>query len=63
MSFTAAFIAFVRIKNTEKRKISCMVLKALWVHFCEKFCLLSPDSAHLCLTPSTFENSTFFVRS
>ena len=25
--------------------------------------LLSSDLAHLCLMPSTFENSTFFVRS
>jgi hypothetical protein len=25
--------------------------------------LLSSDLAHLCLTPSTFENLTFFVRS
>jgi hypothetical protein len=45
------------------RNISCMVLKAFWAHLSQKFCLLSPNLAHLCLTPSTFENSTFFVRS
>jgi hypothetical protein len=39
------------------------VLKAFWVHLSQKFCLLSSDLAHLCLTPSKFENSTFFVRS
>ena len=50
-------------QRTKKRKISCMLLRALWAHLSQKFCLLSPDLAHLYLTPSTFANSTFFVRS
>jgi hypothetical protein len=45
-------------KELKKRKISCMVLKAFWVHLSKKCCLLSSDLAHLCLTPSTFENLT-----
>jgi len=40
-----------------------MLLRAFWAHLSQKFCLLSPDLAHLYLTPSTFANSTFFVRS
>jgi hypothetical protein len=37
------------------------VLKAFWVHLSKKCCLLSSDLAHLCLTPSTFENSTHIL--
>jgi hypothetical protein len=50
-------------KEQKKRKILCMVLKTFWAHLSQKFCLLSSDLAHLCLTPSTFGNSRFCVRS
>jgi hypothetical protein len=50
-------------KEQEKREILYIVLRAFWVHLSQKSCLLSPNLAHLCLTPSTFENSTYFVRS
>jgi hypothetical protein len=53
-----------RIRSNEeqkKRKILCMVLRTFWVHLSQKFCLLSSDLAHLCLTPSTFENSTHIL--